>query len=718
MISIIIVNYRVKEKLIKCIQSIYASKPKTAFEIIVVDNGDRDNIGNDLKKYFPETIYIKSKTNLGYGGGNNLGAKQARGEYLFILNPDTFVFKDTIDELINFLEKDKTVGIVAPMLVDKENIPFKLQGTTKLTPFKGIIRLSFLERLFPNNPISKQYWLKDWDHKQFKEVEVNPGTGFAIAKQLFDKVGGFDEKFFLYFEEDDLALRIRKLDKLIFILAKAKIFHEVGASTKQLANSNQFFTKSRFLYFCKHYGILSALLVELFLGINKLSLSVFLIILLALLLRIYNLGNGMPFIGDQGWFYLSARNLLVHGQIPLVGITSSHTWLHQGPLWTYMLSIALFVSRFNPLSGAYLTAAFGAGTALLMYLLGKEMFSKRIGLIAAIMFASSPLIISFDRMPFDPSPIPFFTVLYLFALVKWIRGNVNYFPVILLLVAILYNLELATFTLSFPFVVILIYGLFKKTDWVNKILNVKIVSASLILPVIVMLPVIIYDFSNGFKQTVVFLGWTIYKPFSFLFHHSSGNALANYKIVAIFGLQNLQRLIFQESLLVSFLLFFAGLCLIIFQVLKNRKLIVSKSLLLFLLLISLLGIVINQTPSAQRSSPGLAAQAASARAWVAALRASLRCWELSTSRRTRSRSAESSRIARPSTKARSWGGVSGMTSRAARARTRRIFSEPLMAAAAGTSSRSVVIPSARSPSDRRVTVSSPSEGRTRSMYAV
>ena len=596
-LSIIIVNYQVKEKLFRCIQSIYDSKPKTDLEIIVVNNDDEENLGSSLKKLFPKVIYVKSEVNLGYGGGNNLGAKQAKGEYLFILNPDTLVFKDTIDELVSFFDKNENVGIAAPMLIDENNKPFILQGTKELTPVRGIICLSFIEKLFPNNPISKNFWFKNWDHNELKEVEVAPGTGFVISKQLFNRVGGFDEKLFLYFEEDDISNRIRKFGFKIYILAKAKIFHEVGASTKQLTDSSKIFAQSRFLYFKKHYGIPKALLVEIFLGINKLSISVLLILFLALFLRIYNIGNGMTYIGDQGWFYLSARNLLIHGRIPLVGITSSHTWLHQGPLWTYMLSIALFVSRFNPLSGAYLTAAFGAGTALLMYLLGKEMFSKRIGLIAAIMFASSPLIISFDRMPFDPSPIPFFTVLYLFALVKWIRGNVNYFPVILLLLAILYNLELATFTLSFPFVVILIYGLFKKTDWVNKILNVKIVSASLILPVIVMLPVIIYDFSNGFKQTVVFLGWTIYKPFSFLFHHSSGNALANYKIVAIFGLQNLQRLIFQESLLVSFLIFFAGLCLIIFQVLKNRKLIDSKSILLFLLLISLLGIVINQTPS-------------------------------------------------------------------------------------------------------------------------
>lgn len=597
MISIIIVNYHVKERLLKCIESIYASKPKTQFEIIVVNNGEDDGTGVSLKKTFPKTIYIKSEKNLGYGGGNNLGAKHAKGEYLFILNPDTLVFKDTIDELVEFSNKNKHVGIVAPMLVDKNNVPFKLQGTSELTPLKGIICLSFIEKLFPNNSISKKYLLKDWNHQELHAVEVAPGTAFLISKELFTKIDGFDESFFLYFEEDDISKRVRALGKKIFILVKSKIFHEVGASTKQLDNTNSIFAKSRFKYFKKHYGVLKAILVESFLGINKISLSVLLILLLAIFLRLYNLGNGMPFIGDQGWFYLSARDLLVHGQIPLVGITSSHTWLHQGPLWTYMLSFVLLVSKFNPISGACLTVGFGVLTTVLMYLLGKEMFSQKVGLIAALLYSSSPLIISFDRMAFDPSLIPFFTVLYLFALVKWLKGNINYFPLILLLLAILYNLELATFTLTFPFILIFIYGLFKRTDWIKKLLNIRIISASILLPLVIMLPVIIYDFSNGFKQTIVFVGWTLYKPFSVLLRHSSGNLLGNLKVVADFGILNLQRLIFQDNLLIALLIFIFGFLLLIFQVIKSRKLNEPKSILLFLLAIGLLGIIVNQIPS-------------------------------------------------------------------------------------------------------------------------
>ena len=596
-VSIIIVNYKVKEKLLECISSIYESKPKTSFEIVVVDNDEAETIEKELKVRFPKIRYIKSEKNLGYGGGNNLGAKNARGEYLFILNPDTFVYKNTIDELARYLIDNKDVGIASPLMIDKDKKPFTLQGTSELTPLKGIICLSFIEKLFPDNPFSRKYWLKDWDHRTDKQVEVCPGTAFMISRKLFEKIEGFDEKFFLYFEEDDVSKRTRKLGYKIYILAGAKIFHEVGASTKQLNNSGKIFSKSRFLYFRKHFGFLNALFVELFLNINKTSISILLLFILALSLRVYNLSNGMTFIGDQGWFYLSARDLLVSGKVPLVGITSSHTWLHQGPLWTYMLSLVLPFFKFNPVAGGYLTAFFGAATAILMYKVGKELFSAKVGGIAALLYATSPLIVFFDRMPFDPSPIPFFTVLYLYALVKWLKGNVNYFPLALFLIAILYNLELATFTLFFPLALLFIYGFIKKRKYSVGIFNKRIVLYSLTSVIAPMMPVIIYDFSNGFKQTIVFLGWTLYKPFSFLFNHSSGNLAVNLKTVAGFGLLNLQKLIFQENLIMSLILFIGGFMLLIYLVLKNRKLEEARLILLFLLAISLAGIIINQTPS-------------------------------------------------------------------------------------------------------------------------
>ncbi len=599
-VSIIIVNYKVKERLFACINSIYDSKPKTSFEIIVVDNDEESVIEKELLKLFPDVKYIKSPSNLGYGGGNNLGAKYAKGEYLFILNPDTLVFKNTIDELASFLTRNKNVGIVSPLLVDKDEKPFVLQGTSELTPLKGIICLSFIEKIFPKNRFSREYWLKDWNHTALKEIEVCPGTAFMISRKLFDKINGFDEKFFLYFEEDDVSNRVRKLGYKIYLLSKAKIFHEVGASTKQLRNSNKIFSRSRFLYFKKHYGIVKALLVEAFLRINKTFFLILLTLLLALFLRIYNLSQSMVFIGDQGWFYLSARDLLIEGKIPLVGITSSHTWLHQGPLWTYMLSVALLLGNFNPISGGLLTAAFGVGATFLMYKLGSEMFSQRVGIVAASLYAVSPLIVFFERMPFDPSVVPFFTILYFYCIYKWLKGQALYFPLIVILLSLLYNLELATFSLFFPLFFIFLYGLYKRKHWIKNILNRKIFIYSITGLITVMAPIIVYDFTNGFKQTLVFLGWVfIYKPFSFLFKHSLEGANSGIAVVVKFLLQSMQKITFEASLAIALFLFSLSVVIAVKDLLKknNFNLENPKLLLLIFLLTSIGGILINKSPS-------------------------------------------------------------------------------------------------------------------------
>lgn len=596
-ISIIIVNYKVNEEILNCLESIYASKPKTEFEIIVVDNSEEDNLSNSLKKSFPKVTYIKSPRNLGYGGGNNLGVEHAKGEYLLILNPDTQVFKNTIDELVEFLKKNKKAGIVSPLILGSDKKPLDRQGYKELNLVNGIFTFSFLRKRFPQFGVSSYYSLKDWKKNPTKKVNTVYGAALMLQTNLFKDLNGFDEGFFLYFEENDLSRRARGLGYELYVDSNSKIIHDVGQSTKQTKDRDKYFARSRFLYFKKYYGVFTAFLFEVILKINKLTLFLALTFLLAIGLRLYNLANGMVFIGDQGWFYLSARNLLIHGQIPLVGITSSHTWLHQGPLWTYMLSVALLISRFNPLSGGFLTVLFGVLATFVMYKLGKEMFSAKVGIVAALLYASSPLIIFFDRMPFDPSPIPFFTILYFYAIYKWLKGNLNYFPLILFFAAVLYNLELATFTLVFPFVLLFGYGLFKREKWVVNLLTKKIVSFSFLLPFIIMLPVIIYDFSHGFKQTIVFLGWTLYKPFSFLLHPSSGNTIANYKTVAEFGLLSLQKLIFAPSALIALFIFTVAVIYLGVKVYREKHLVSSKFLLLFLLLTSIAGILINQTPS-------------------------------------------------------------------------------------------------------------------------
>jgi len=240
-VSIIIVKYKSEEYLSKCLSSIGNSGD---YEIIIVDN---------------------DKENVGYGAGCNRGAGKAKGKYLFFLNPDTEVFPGAIETLVKFIANNQDVGIVAPILLNEKKVPYPIQITRKLTPLSALVSFSFLNKLFPQNPISKNYWFADWDKRKIQEANMIPGTALMISKELFNKIGGFDENFFLFFEETDLCRRVKQTGGKIFINPNAKIIHYWGKSTLKSPKTKQIFCRSRYYYFRKYWGFIPALLVESFL---------------------------------------------------------------------------------------------------------------------------------------------------------------------------------------------------------------------------------------------------------------------------------------------------------------------------------------------------------------------------------------------------------------------------------------------------------------------
>src|SRR3990172_2047340 len=340
-LSIIIVHYSNKLALYKCLASIYKHKPNVSFEVIVVDNDEKKSIEKSLKRKFPQTIYVRAPGNIGYASGNNLGAGSAKGEYLFILNPDTEILPGAVDKLVSFIEYEKGIGIVAPTLVDGNSKIYPLQGTKLLTPVRGIIALSFINKLIPNNLVSKEYWLKNISKEKVHEVDVVPGSAFLIKKSVFDVVGRFDENFFLYFEESDLCKRVIEVGYKIYMLPQAKIIHTWGGTTPKSRKINKFvlvkikeiFKKSRFYYFKKHYGFLSALSVEGFLSINKWTVIVGLILFIGAFLRFYWLPENLIFHGELGVDYLAVRDIIKGDRTALLGPRTSHEWLYLAPIF-------------------------------------------------------------------------------------------------------------------------------------------------------------------------------------------------------------------------------------------------------------------------------------------------------------------------------------------------------------------------------------------------
>ena len=245
-LSIIIVHYQARQALVNCLKSLSKVSDQTPFEVIVINN-DQGQL--DL----PSAKVINSPTNLGYGQGNNLGAKKAQGKYLWFLNPDTLVKSGTIDALVGFMEKNPKVGLVAPTIVHANGRRYKIQGSTDLTPLTAFFSHSALVKIWPNNPLRRRHLLQNTNPNIDREVGAVPGSVLMIRRQLFNKIGRFDKNFFLYFEEHDLCLRVRKAGKQVFLLAKPKVVH-IGGQSSLGASTKKHFDQSRRYYFRKHFG--------------------------------------------------------------------------------------------------------------------------------------------------------------------------------------------------------------------------------------------------------------------------------------------------------------------------------------------------------------------------------------------------------------------------------------------------------------------------------
>lgn len=333
---------------------------------------------------------------------------------------------------------------------------------------------------------------------------------------------------------------------------------------------------------------------------NKILLGI--ILLISTVLNFYKLSELMMFIGDFGWFYISARDMLLTGTIPLVGIPSSHPWLHQGPLWTYMLAGAFSISNFHPVSGAYVTAGIGVLSVFLMYKVGRELFSQRVGLISSFLYATSPLIVIHARMPYHTAPIPFFMLLLLLSLYKWIKGNPFYFPFSIFLLSLLYNLELSTTSLWFILILLLVGGIWKKKTWVLRIANTKILLLSLVCFVFPMLPILIYDVQNGYPHTIKFAAWIGYRILR-LFGFPSIHGLAdttNFSSFLTTSFTFYQRIVFLENSIVAGVIFLVStglLFLKLYHLFRKREHHIGYNLLAFVFLTTVAGYFVNKSPS-------------------------------------------------------------------------------------------------------------------------
>lgn len=249
-LSIIIVDYNSSQLIVDCLNSIKRHQPSFSFEIIIVDNNSGKNHLDDYEKILPEVKTYRLDENKGYGSANNYGAEFATGEYLLLLNPDTLIVDDSISKLLEFHESQPKLGALTCLLYGKDGRTLQKAFFGK---FQSLLGLTIRRYNFQKVDLSEE----------FMPTDIVTGACLMIRKSLFEKLGGFDENFFMYLEDDDLCMRLAKLGFQNGVYTKGKIIHLEGQSTNSNRQRKKFYFKSQNYYWYKHNGLLATILMKI-----------------------------------------------------------------------------------------------------------------------------------------------------------------------------------------------------------------------------------------------------------------------------------------------------------------------------------------------------------------------------------------------------------------------------------------------------------------------
>src|SRR5690606_4276397 len=389
-VSIVIVNYNVKDLVDNCIASIYKSNTANhSFEIFLVDNNSIDGSAGFIREKYPDVIVIENEENIGFSKANNLALRRASGNYILILNPDTILEEGTFSKMIRFCEDNQNAGAVTSRLILANG---QLDSACKRsfpTPGVAIPRMLGLSGLFPKSKLFGKYNLSYLDENQTHKVDAICGAFMFIPKEALNKAGLFDEEYFMYGEDLDLCFRINKSGYDIYYYPGVTTVHLKGASTKKTNIScvNNF------------YGPMDIFVRKNFTGVPKL-LSVF--IRFGILFR-----SSISYLKRAFGFFLFP---LIDFILVFAGLYVS-VYLRFGffPVGDYLFIISIYVITMM----------------VLLLLFGNYNSQKRLSPVKAFnailtgFFVNSSITYFFNEYAFSRGVILISTVISIFTLIGW-----------------------------------------------------------------------------------------------------------------------------------------------------------------------------------------------------------------------------------------------------------------------------------------------------------
>ena len=263
-VSIIIVNYNTCKLTLQCLESIFKWTLDVEFEIILVDNHSEDDSVKMTRTYYPTVKIIENKENMGFGCANNIGAKEATGKYLFLLNSDTILIENVIKIMYDFMEKHPEYSSCGCNLINAkgDNVPTHGCLPSLWYELFGSLINKYSNKYYKNH-LSLAQTIHDGDL-------MNPGyivgADIFIRSNVFKNLEGFDSNIFMYFEETDLYFRMKRSGYKSILLPEYNIIHLVGGSMSPNHDKDlqrfKMFERSRMYYYRKNYNSVVAKMVK------------------------------------------------------------------------------------------------------------------------------------------------------------------------------------------------------------------------------------------------------------------------------------------------------------------------------------------------------------------------------------------------------------------------------------------------------------------------
>jgi|TARA_B110000091_G_scaffold732_1_gene679 GT2 family glycosyltransferase len=270
-LSIIIVNYKCWDVLARCIDSFNKYKPHTNYEIIIVDNDSQDGKFNSFQQQFHEIKLIANKGNYGFSSACNLGADNAKGDFLLFLNPDvTLTSSPAIDEMFNFAKANTNVGITSCRTIypngKREREVAFLSPWLTIGWLRALYKFALSRKIANKFPENKNIWYPEWV----------AGSVILIQKDFFKKIGKWSEdKFWMYSEDPDICLKSNKNGKKIALLRNVEIKHQHGGSsrrnTKTTAITKSEVVTSSHVFIHEHSSSINRVALHLVIMVNTLT---------------------------------------------------------------------------------------------------------------------------------------------------------------------------------------------------------------------------------------------------------------------------------------------------------------------------------------------------------------------------------------------------------------------------------------------------------------